>query len=128
MKKELAILGCALMAGCVTSPPRLVNQNDAAVQFSKLGSGGRGIAQQFYDLGAGDSVKRLYWSQRDGQKLPSTAEATPTEKLQRKYLNFTVPEHVEPDGTIKEASNHVIEVVQFWTITKSHGRTLNIIP
>jgi hypothetical protein len=25
-----------------------------------------------------------------------------------------VPEHVDPDGTIKEATNQVVEVVQLW--------------
>jgi hypothetical protein len=32
--------------------------------------------------------------------------------LQRKYVVLPVPEHVEPDGTIKEANNQIVEVVQ----------------
>ena len=121
------MLGCALMAGCVSSPPRLVNQNDAAVQFSKLGSGGRGIAQTFYDLGAGDSIRRLYWSQRAGQKLPSTVEASPTEKLTRRYVNLPSPPFQDADGVLREGSVHAVEIVQLWEKTKSHGRTLNIV-
>jgi hypothetical protein len=44
--------------------------------------------------------------------------------LQRRYVNIPVPEHVEPDGTLKEASTNAVEIVQFWTVTKSHGRNL----
>jgi len=33
-------------------------------------------------------------------------------KLQRKYVVLPVPEHTDPDGTIKEANNQVVEVVQ----------------
>jgi hypothetical protein len=32
--------------------------------------------------------------------------------LQHKYVVLPVPQHVEPDGTIKEAANQVVEVVQ----------------
>jgi hypothetical protein len=127
VKKELAILGCALMAGCVTSPPRLVNQNDSAVRFSKLGSGGRGIAQEFYDLGAGDQIKRQYWAQRSAQQNPSISEATPVEKLQRRYVNIPYGPFQDADGTLKEGGVRAVEIVQLWTATKSHGRTLNII-
>jgi len=38
-----------------------------------------------------------------------------------------VPEHIEPDGTIKEANNQVVEVVQLWSVTRSHGRNLFIV-
>ena len=126
MKKELAILGCALMAGCVTSPPRLVNQNDAAVQFSKLGSGGRGIAQTFYDLGAGDSIKRLYWAQRGAQQAPSTAESSPVEKLQRKYLNVPIPAYQDADGTQHEAGLRAVEIVQWMGAITHKGKRINI--
>ena len=126
MKKELTILGCALMAGCVTSPPRLVNQNDAAVQFSKLGSGGRGIAQQFYDLGAGDSIKRLYWAQHAGQQLPSAAEATPVEKLQRRYVNIPYPAFQDADGTLKEGGVRAVEIVQWFGVVTHKGKRVNI--
>jgi hypothetical protein len=40
------------------------------------------------------------------------SDAQPTTNLQRKYVVLPVPEHVDPDGTIKEASNQVVEVVQ----------------
>ncbi|MBV8174221.1 MAG: hypothetical protein JO151_06610 [Verrucomicrobia bacterium] len=85
------------------------------------------MARQFYDLGSGDAIKRLYWAQRASQQYNSTADAAPAAKLQRKYVVLPVPEHVEPDGTIKEASNQVVEVVQFLAVTRSHGRKLFVV-
>jgi hypothetical protein len=85
------------------------------------------IARNFYDLGSGDAIRRLYWAQRATQQYNGTADAPPATKLQRKYVVLPVPEHVEPDGTIKEASNQVVEVVQFLALTRSHGRKLFIV-
>ncbi len=73
----------------------------------------RGLLAKFYDLGQGDAVKRLYWAQRRAQESGGTVDAQPTVSLQRKYVVLPVPEHVEPDGTVKEANNQVVEVVQF---------------
>ena len=127
MKLILCGLAVLSMAGCATSPPRLVNQEDAQVQFAKLGSGGRAIASQFYNLGAGDSIKRLYWAQRRAQESGATADAPPT-VLQRKYVNIPVPAHIDPvTGVEIEASTRAVEIVQFWTVTHRHGRTLNIV-
>jgi hypothetical protein len=72
------------------------------------------VARQFYDLGSGDAVKRLYWAQRNVQQygVSGISDAAPAARLQRKYVVLPVPEHVDPDGTIKEASNQVVEVVQ----------------
>jgi hypothetical protein len=72
------------------------------------------IARNFYDLGSGDAMKRLYWAQRRVQEYRSSGitDAPPAAKLQRKYVVLPVPEHVDPDGTIKEASNQVVEVVR----------------
>jgi hypothetical protein len=74
------------------------------------------VASQFYDLGSGDVIKRLYWAQRNVQQYRASgiADAPPTTSLQRKYVVLPVPEHVDPDGTIREASNQVVEVVQLW--------------
>jgi hypothetical protein len=101
-----------LLAGCST--PHLVNENTAAAQFARLGPGGKGIAQNFYDLGAGDTVKRLYWAQRRAQETGGVAEVSPVEKLQRKYVQIPVPENVQPDGTVQEAHTTTVEVVQLW--------------
>jgi len=46
------------------------------------------------------------------QETAGVAESQPATGLQRKYVLLPVPEHVEPDGTIKEANNQVVEVVQ----------------
>jgi hypothetical protein len=70
------------------------------------------VARNFYDLGSGDAIRRLYWAQRAGQQYNETADAQPTTNLQRKYVVLPVPERVDPDGTIKEASNQIVEIVQ----------------
>jgi hypothetical protein len=44
--------------------------------------------------------------------VSSEAQAEPDSGLQHKYVVFPVPEHVE-NGTVKEASQQVVEVVQF---------------
>jgi hypothetical protein len=48
------------------------------------------------------------------QQYGGVAEAPPATKLERKYVVLPVPEHVDRDGTVKEASNQVVEVVQLW--------------
>ena len=37
------------------------------------------------------------------QETGGVSDAQPTTNLQRKYVVLPVPEHVDPDGTIKEA-------------------------
>jgi hypothetical protein len=106
----LAVVG---LAGCVTSPPRLVNEDVAAAQFARLNSGQRAVAATFYDLGAGDTIKRLYWAQRRANETGGTAEASPPVPLQRRYSNVWVPPQVEPDGTEKEGHWIAVETVQF---------------
>jgi hypothetical protein len=103
----------ALLASfCSCTSTKLPNAQTAAEQFSVLGSREKIIARNFYDLGSGDAIKRLYWAQRRVQETPGLAESQPATSLQRKYVVLPVPEHVEPDGTIKEANNQVVEVVQ----------------
>ena len=97
---------------CSCTSTKLPNTQTAAEQFSVLGSREKIIARNFYDLGSGDAIKRLYWAQRASQQYTGTAGGTRTTMLQRKYVVLPVPEHVEPDGTIKEANNQVVEVVQ----------------
>ena len=60
-----------LVAGCST--PRLPNSQTASEQFSRLGLGEKRVARTFYDLGAGDEIKRLYWAQRRAQEAGGTA-------------------------------------------------------
>jgi hypothetical protein len=115
-----------MLAGCA-STPKLVNQNDAAVQYAKLGSGGKQVAQTFYDLGAGDSIKRLYWAQRASQQTNGVTEASPVERLQRKYVMLPSPPFQDADGTLHEGSLHAVEVVQFWkAVPRKGGKTLFI--
>src|SRR5271157_5369896 len=105
----------ASVSACST--PRLPNSETASEQFSRLGTAEKRVATAFYELGQGDTVKRLYWAQRRAQETGSgVAEASPVEKLQRKYVVIPVPEHVDPDGSIKEASNQAVEVVQWVSI------------
>ena len=101
-----------LASFCSCTSIKLPNTQTAAEQFSVLGSREKIVARNFYDLGTGDAIKRLYWGQRRVQETPGLAEAKPATSLQRKYVVLPVPEHVEPDGTIKEANDQVVEVVQ----------------
>ena len=110
------LLGMVALCSCAST--KLPNTQTAAGQFSVLGSREKVVARNFYDLGSGDAIKRLYWAQRASQQYNGTADAPPTTRLQRKYVVLPVPEHVEPDGTIKEASNQVVEVVQWMEETR----------
>ena len=97
---------------CSCTGTKLPNTQTAAEQFSVLGSREKIIARNFYDLGSGDAIKRLYWAQRRVQETTGLGESQPATNLQRKYVVLPVPEHVEPDGIIKEANSQVVEVVQ----------------
>lgn len=112
-----------LLVGCAS--PHLPNNQTASDQFYKLGYHDKTVAQNFYELGEGDTVKRLYWAERRAQE--TGANQPQGVSLQRKYVNVTVPAHTEPDGTEIEASNHAVEIVQFWEIKPSHGRNLVIV-
>ena len=108
---RFAILLVAIgLSSCAST--KLPNTQTAAEQFSVLGAREKAVARNFYDLGSGDAIRRLYWAQRASQQYNGAADAQPTTNLQRKYVVLPVPEHVEPDGTIKEASNQIVEVVQ----------------
>jgi hypothetical protein len=120
-----AMASTLLLIGCST--PQLPNSQTASEQFSRLGPAEKRVASTFYDLGQGDAVKRLYWAQRRAQESGGTVDVQPAVSLQRKYVVLPVPEHVEPGGTVKEANNQVVEVVQFWAITQSHGRRLFLV-
>ena len=115
-----------LLAGC-TAAPKLPNSQTASEEYSTLGYREKFIARNFYDLGAGDAIKRLYWAQRRTQQTSGLTESQPATNLERKYVVIPVPEHVDPDGTVKEASNQVVEVVHFVEMRRSHGRNLIIV-
>jgi hypothetical protein len=104
----------ALSAGCA-SAPKLPNSQTASEQYSVLGYHEKFVARSFYDLGSGDAIKRLYWAQRnEGQyRARDAGDSSSSVSLQRRYVTLPVPEHVDPDGTIKEANNVVVETVQF---------------
>jgi hypothetical protein len=105
-------LAIVLAGLCSCASVKLPNNGTAADQFAGLsGNGQREIAKNFYELGAADQVKRLYWAQRRTQETGG-GQAEQSIRLQRRYVSIPVPEHVDPDGTIKEASNQVVEVVQ----------------
>ena len=107
------LIGTILLSGCA-SAPKLPNSQTANERFSTLGYHEKFVGREFYDLGSGDAMKRLYWAQRDLEQYRAReiANAPPAARLQRKYVVLPVPEHVDPDGTIKEANNQVVEVVQ----------------
>ena len=115
-----------VLAGC-TAAPKLPNSQTASEQYSTLGYREKFIARNFYDLGSGDAIKRLYWAQRRAQETSALTESQPATNLERKYVVIPVPEHVDPDGTVKEASNQVVEVVHLVEMRPSHGRNLIIV-
>jgi hypothetical protein len=125
VKAGVLLVAVIALSGCVTSRPRLVNQEDAQVQFARLGPGEKRLASEFYDLGAGDAVKRLYWAQRRAQETGGTADAQPT-VLQRKYVNIPSPPYRDVDGVLREGSIHAVEVVQFWTLKLKNGKRFNL--
>ena len=102
------------LSSCAST--KLPNSSTASERFSVLSGPQKAVAREFYDLGSGDAVRRLYWGQRAAQQSNGLSEADPPTKLQRRYVNVPVPEHVEPDGTVKEASNITVETVQFWSL------------
>lgn len=113
---RVAILIATVALSSCASAPRLPNSQTASEQYSTLGYHEKFIARNFYDLGSGDAIKRLYWAQRnEGQyRARDGAEGSSAVSLQRRYATVPVPEHVDPDGTIKEASNVVVETVNMW--------------
>ena len=107
---KLALFATVLTMGACSSP-KLPNAGTAEEQFASLsGNSQRGIAKNFYELGQSDAVKRLYWAQRRAQE---TGDPPPQHtSLERKYVVLPVPEHTAPDGTLIEANQQVVEVVQ----------------
>lgn len=112
--KHWPLIIAGALCSCA-SPPQLPNTKTASERWSTLGYREKFLASEFYDLGAGDTVRRLYWSQRRAQQYRGSNDAQSSDpgiKLQRRYVNVPVPEHTDPDGTQREASTQVIEVVQ----------------
>lgn len=123
MKTILGVLGLFALAAC--SSARLPIAHTAADEFAALhGNGQRAIARDFYDYGQGDATKRLYWAQRNLQQYGDPPQEQHT-SLQRKYVVLPVPEHTAPDGTLIEAHNEAVEIVQFYAvIPRPHGGRL----
>lgn len=102
---------------CSCASAKLPNGQTATEQFSRLSYGQKGIAKDFYELGQGDAIKRLYWAQRDSQERNTGLSDAPLPvNLQRKYINVWMPPQVDPDGTEKEGHYTAVEVVQFWKV------------
>jgi hypothetical protein len=117
MRYVIVILAVALCS--CASAPKLPNSQTASEQYSTLGYREKFIARNFYDLGSGDAIKRLYWSQRNLEQYRGpggTSEASPVEKLQRRYINLPSPPFQDADGTWHEGSLHAVEVVQIWKV------------
>jgi hypothetical protein len=117
-----------LLAGCA-SAPKLPNSGTANERFATLGYHDKWTATEFYRLGEGDTVKRLYWAQRRAQETGAgTAEASPVEKLQRRYVNLPSPPYEDADGTLHEGSLHAVEIVQFvQMVPRPNGKRLFLV-
>jgi hypothetical protein len=111
---RLFVLSVAvLLAGCA-SAPRLSNSQTASERYSTLGYHEKFVAREFYDLGAGDAIKRLYWAQRQAQEYSGTADAPAPTQLHRRYVNLPSPSYQDADGTWHEGSLHAVEIVEIW--------------
>ena len=119
---SMAMIGSLLLLVSCTAP-KLPTAQTASQQFAALGSNReKGIAKNFYSLGQGDAVKRWYWDNIEGhaeRPVSTEAQAQPDSGLQHKYVVIPVPEHAE-NGTVKAASQQVVEVVQLIAVVKSH--------
>ena len=123
--KWVIVVGTLVLCSCAS--PKLPNTETASEQFSVLGRREKAVASEFYNLGQSDAVKRWYWSQRDSQRNNGISESQPV-PLERRYVSIPIPEHVDPDGTIREASTEAIEVVRFMDIRRTKaGRSLFIV-
>ena len=110
----LIFIAAVVLTSCAST--KLPNSSTASERFSVLSGSQKAVAREFYDLGSGDAVRRLYWGQRAAQASNGVSDADQATKLQRKYTVVPVPEHIDPDGTIKEPSNIIVETVQFWSL------------
>jgi hypothetical protein len=111
---RLFFVGVALIfVGCA-SAPRLPNSQTASEQYSTLGYREKFVARNFYDLGSGDAIRRLYWAQRRAQEYGGTADAPAPTQLHRRYVNLPSPAYQDADGTWHEPSLHAVEIVQVW--------------
>lgn len=97
--------------------------------MAELHGGDRWVAKEFYDFGSGDTMKRLYWAQRRMQEQGrgDTAQASPVERLERKYVNLPSPPFQDADGTLREGAVHAVEIVQLWKVVPSHGGILHLV-
>jgi hypothetical protein len=114
--KRWSLIASVFLGGLCScaSPTNLPNTQSASERWSTLGYREKFLATDFYNLGAGDTVRRLYWNQRRSQQYSRSNDAqssgsTPT--LQRRYVNVPIEPHQDPDGTLKEGSTQAIEVV-----------------
>ena len=125
---RLIIFGIGLVLASCANAPRLPNSQTASERYSTLGYHDKFLAREFYDFGSGDAIKRLYWAQRNEEQYRGggTTEASPVEKLQRRYVNLPSPPYQDADGTWHEGSLHAVEIVQIWkAIPTINGGELN---
>jgi hypothetical protein len=124
---KLGAIGLVTVLASACSSPKLGGPQTADARFAALsGNSQRQIAHDFYQLGASDDIKRLYWAQRRVQEQGrDTADAQPT-RLQRRYVNLPYPSFQDSDGTVREGGVRAVEIVQIWKAVPSHGRTLNL--
>ena len=72
MKHLLLIGTLGTLVAC--APVRLPNSQTAPEVFSTLGYHEKTVAKRFYEFGASDTAKRLYWAQRNLQQWSGYAK------------------------------------------------------
>jgi len=124
--KNLSLVSlCALLLCSCGTPTQFSGSAPAAVVYAKLDKHDKAIANQFTQLAMADAYKRLYWAQQ--RMMEPHGNQTNQTELRRDYYNFPVPEHVDKDGNVIEASTQSVEIVRIYeAVPQKHRRTLFI--
>ena len=113
--ESMAIIGSLLLLASRSSP-KLQTAQTASRNSRRWGVGERRESRRtsIRSVRAMRSSVGIGTTSKAGADRPVSgeAQAEPDSGLQHKYVVFPVPEHVE-NGTVKEASQQVVEVVQF---------------
>lgn len=111
-----ALLSPLLLGAC--SSRQLTYSATAPERFAMLGNGERRVAREFYHMGEGDEIKRLYWAQRNstGISRPRASHSgygdSGDSGLKHELVTVPIPASVSPDGTQIEPHMEIIDAVK----------------
>lgn len=111
-----ALLSPLLFGAC--SSRQLTYSATAPERFAMLGDAERRVAKEFYHMGEGDAIKRLYWAQRNssGINRPRASHNgygdVGENGLKHELVTVPIPASVSTDGTQIEPHLEVIDAVK----------------